>query len=413
MPDSSGERAENCAIIAHMTGPENTELVEVICGLIRDRGPIPFAEFMDLVLYHPQLGYYHSPREKIGPQGDFYTSPNVHPIFGHLIARQLHQMWEILGHPSPLNIVEMGAGKGLLCADILEYCRECLPRFYDDVRYLLAEKSPVFEEKQRALLAPFAAQGKAEWIRPGILLSGQKTITGCLLSNELIDSFPVHLVQQEGGKLREIYVVCGNHSFGEILAPPSTPELEAYLHDYGAPFQEGQRGEINLRALEWVEGVSRSLDRGFVLTIDYGYEAEELYHPSRRQGTLLCYFRHTTSPNPYQRLGYQDITAHVNFSALMRKGETEGLHGAGFTEQYRFLTALGLLQDLEKFEASSERYSATEFLKKKLAMRNFLIPGGMGSLFKVLAQFKGLEEARLIGFQDPFRPAPNFGQNST
>jgi len=271
----------------------------------------------------------------------------------------------------------------------------------------------VFEEKQRALLAPFSARGKVEWVSPGALLSGEKTITGCLLSNELIDSFPVHLVQQEGGKLREIYVVDGDHSFAEILAPPSTPALEAYLRDFGAPFQEGQRGEINLQALEWVEGVSRSLHRGFVLTIDYGYEAEELYDPGRRQGTLLCYFRHTTSPNPYQRVGYQDITAHVNFSALMRKGKTLGLHGAGYTEQYRFLTALGLLQDLEEFEASSERYSPAEFLKKKLAMRNFLIPGGMGSLFKVLAHSKGLGEARLTGFQDPFRPSPDFGQNST
>jgi SAM-dependent MidA family methyltransferase len=408
-PDSSGEGAENCAIITHMTGPENADLVDVIRRLIHDRGRIPFAEFMDLALYHPQLGYYHSPREKIGPEGDFYTSPNIHPIFGHLIARQLHQMWEILGHPSPFQIVEMGAGKGLLCADILDYCREHLPEFYDDVLYTLADKSPVFEEGQRALLATFSAQGKAEWVRPGILLTGEKSITGCLLSNELIDSFPVHLVQQEGGELREIYVVDRDHSFGEMSGPPSTPELGAYLHEYGAPFQEGQRGEINLGAIQWVEGVSRSLRRGFTLTIDYGYEAKELYHPSRRQGTLLCYFRHTTSPNPYQRVGYQDITAHVNFSALIRKGETLGLQRAGYTEQYRFLTALGLLQDLEKFEARSGRYSAAEFLKKKLAMRNFLIPEGMGRLFKVLAQFKGLGEAKLIGFRDPFRPMSNFG----
>ena len=387
-----------------MTGPENADLVDVILRLIHDRGRIPFAEFMDLALYHPKLGYYDAAGEKIGPEGDFYTSPNIHPIFGHLIARQLHQMWGILGHPSPFQILEMGAGKGLLCADILDYCREHLPRFYDDILYLLAEKSPAFEEKQRALLAPFSARGKVEWVHPGTLLTGGPAITGCLLSNELIDSFPVHLAQQEDGELREIYVVDRDHSFGETLGPPSTPELEAYLHDYGAPFQEGQRGEINLGALEWVEGMSRSLSRGFVLTIDYGYEAEELYHPSRPQGTLLCYFRHTTSPNPYQRVGYQDITAHVNFSALIRKGERLGLQRAGYTEQYRFLTALGLLQDLEKFETTSGRYSSTEFLKKKLAMRNFLIPEGMGRMFKVLAQFKGLGEAKLIGFQDPFRP---------
>ena len=396
-----------------MMGPENTELVDLIRGLIRDRGPISFAEFMDLVLYHSQLGYYNSSREKIWPGGDFYTSPNVHPIFGHLIARQLCQMWEILDQPSPFNIVEMGAGRGLLCADILDYCREHLPAFYDDVLYLLAEKSPQFEEKQRALLAPFSAQGKTEWVSPRVLLNGGKPLVGCLLSNELIDSFPVHLVQQERGELREIYVVNQGHSFAELLGPPSTPALEAYLRDYGTPFQEGQRGEINLRALEWVEGVNRSLHRGFVLTIDYGYEAQELYHPSRRGGTLLCYYRHTTSTDPYQRLGYQDITAHVNFSALMRQGETLGLHAAGYTEQYKFLTALGLLQDLERFEASFGRYSIPEFLKRKLAMRNFLLPGEMGSLFKVLAQYKGLREARLRGFQDPFRPAQDFGEIST
>jgi SAM-dependent MidA family methyltransferase len=391
---------------------ENTELVEVIRERIRDHGRIPFAEYMDLVLYHPQLGYYNSSREKIGPEGDFYTSPNIHPIFGHLIARQLHQIWETLGHPSPFQIVEMGAGKGLLCADILGYCRDHLYRFYDHILYILAEKSPVSEAKQKALLAEFSAQGKAGWVNPEGLLSEKNHFTGCLLSNELIDSFPVHLVQQEGGKLWEIYVVNRGNAFAEILAPPSTPALEAYLRDYGAPFQEGQRGEINLQALEWIEGVNRSLHRGFVLTIDYGYEAEELYHPSRRQGSLLCYFRHKTSMNPYQRLGYQDITAHVNFSALIRKGETLGLHKAGYAEQYKFLAALGLLQDLEKFEGTCNRYSALDFFKNKLAMRNFLIPGGMGSLFKVLAQFKGGEEIKLIGFQDPFCPPKDSGSDS-
>ncbi len=388
-------------------------MVEVIRERIRDRGQITFAEYMDLVLYHPQLGYYNTSREKIGPEGDFYTSPNVHRIFGHLIARQLHQMWAILGHPSPCHIVEMGAGKGLLCADILGYCRDHLPKFYEDISYILAEKSPVFEEKQRALLAEFSAQGKAGWVRPEVLLNGGKPITGCFLSNELIDSFPVHLVQQEGGQLHEIYVTDQDYSFREILDSPSTPAVEVYLRTYGAPFHEGQRGEVNLQALEWLEAVSRNLHRGFILTIDYGYGAEELYHPSRRQGTLLCYFRHTTSRNPYQRIGYQDITAHVNFSALIRKGETLGLHKVGYTEQYKFLAALGLLQDLEKFEASSDQYSPAEFLKEKLAMRNFLVPEGMGSLFKGLAQFKGQGEIKLIGFQDPFRPPGDSGSDST
>ncbi len=390
-------------IIAHMPAPENKELVEIIRERIHSRGEIPFAEFMDLVLYHPRHGYYTSPMEKIGPKGDFYTSPNVHPIFGHLIARQLHQMWEILGQPSPFNIVEMGAGKGLLCSDILSYCRDHFPRFYADVLYILAERSPMYEEKQRALLAGFSAQGKARWVSPDGLLSHERPIIGCFLSNELIDAFPVHLVQQEGGQLCEIYVVDRGNSFTEILGPPSNPSLEVYIQTYGSPFHEGQRGEVNLHALEWVEGVNRSLERGFVLTIDYGYEAKELYHASRRLGTLLCYFRHRTSTNPYQRVGYQDITSHVNFSALVRKGEAIGLQKVGYTEQYKFLAALGLLQDLEDLERNSGLYSAPDFLKNKLAMKKFLVPEGMGTVYKVLAQGKSLGEVKLSGFQDPFR----------
>jgi SAM-dependent MidA family methyltransferase len=385
-----------------MPEPENKELIKIIKERIRDRGMISFAEFMDLALYHPEQGYYSSPREKIGREGDFYTSPSIHPIFGHLIARQLHQMAEILGYPSPFSIVEMGAGKGMVCSDILNYYRHHLPGFYDDILYILAEKSPSFEEKQRTFLAEFAADGKIKWVSPDVLLSGERFYVGCLLSNELIDSFPVHLVQQKGGQLCEVYVGDQDNGLAEILGPPSTPSLGAYLQDYGLPFQEGQRGEVNLKALEWVEAVSRGLQRGFVLTIDYGYEAQELYHPSRRQGTLLCYFRHTISTNPYQRIGYQDITSHVNFSALVRKGEAVGLQKVGCTEQYKFLAALGLLEDLEKIEKSSDQYSHPDFLRNKLAMKNFLVPEGMGRIFKVLGQWKGRREAKLLGFQDPF-----------
>jgi SAM-dependent MidA family methyltransferase len=385
-----------------MPEPENKELIKIIKERIRDRGMISFAEFMDLALYHPEQGYYSSPREKIGREGDFYTSPSIHPIFGHLIARQLHQMAEILGYPSPFSIVEMGAGKGMVCSDILNYYRHHLPGFYDDILYILAEKSPSFEEKQRTFLAEFAADGKIKWVSPDVLLSGERFYVGCLLSNELIDSFPVHLVQQKGGQLCEVYVGDQDNGLAEILGPPSTPSLGAYLQDYGLPFQEGQRGEVNLKALEWVEAVSRGLQRGFVLTIDYGYEAQELYHPSRRQGTLLCYFRHTISTNPYQRIGYQDITSHVNFSALVRKGEAVGLQKVGCTEQYKFLAALGLLEDLEKIEKSSDQYSHPDFLRNKLAMKNFLVPEGMGRIFKVLGQWKGRGEAELLGFQDPF-----------
>jgi len=358
---------------------------------------------MSLALYHPQQGYYSSSREKIGPRGDYYTSSNVHPIFGLLLARQLHQMWQVLGQPAPFTIAEMGAGTGQLCLDILNHCQERWPDFYEALSYFLAETSPALVEKQRSLLCDPAVRKRVEWVDPEVLAKGLRPITGCIFSNELIDSFPFHLVQQERGRIQEVYVTCQNDSFEEILGPPSTPAIEEYFRLYGAPLEEGQRAEVNLKALEWMEGMGRALGRGFVLTIDYGYEAAELYHPSRRGGTLLCYFRHTTSSNPFQQIGYQDITAHVNFTALMRKGEAVGLRTIGYTEQYKFLVALGLLEELENLEKSSGAKSGPDFWKNKLAMRNFLIPGGMGTLFKVLVQSRGVENPDLSGFHDPLR----------
>ena len=386
-----------------MAGPENKELVRILRDRIGERGKIPFAEFMDLVLYHPREGYYFSPRERIGPEGDYYTSPHVHPAFGQLLARQFHQMWELLDRPSPFTLVEWGAGRGLLCFDILTYCRSQFPDFFRDLFYVLGEVSPPSAEKQKSLIASFRGEEKIQWKDPEALATGRGAFTGCLFSNELIDAFPVHLVQRTGGKLREIYVGCRDQSFEEVLGVPSTPALEEYFSLYGAPLEEGQRAEVNLKALGWIEEVSRPLQRGFVLTIDYGYEAAELYHSDRRDGTLLCYFRHTTSSNPFERIGFQDMTAHVNFTALIKKGEALGLKKAGYAQQFRFLVSLGLLQDLENLEKVSTSSSDPAFLKNKLAMRNLLIPGGMGILFKVLCQSKRVGDVDLLGFQDPFR----------
>ncbi len=383
-----------------MTEPENKDLRLLLAERIRRKGPISFAEFMDLALYHPRHGYYNSGREILGPDGDYYTSPGVHPVFGKLLARQLNQMWEVLDRPSPFFLIEMGAGNGLLCADLLGHLRDFYPDFFENLRYFLEDQSPVMRDKQKALLAGFLP--RVGWTVGEDLLVGGKRHIGCVLSNELIDAFPVHIVQQSGGELQEVFVTLQGDSFAETLRAPSSPVLAEYLHLYGAPLEDGQRAEINLPALAWLEKANRVLERGFILTIDYGFEAEVLYAPSRRNGTLLAYFRHDTSPNPYRRLGFQDLTSHVNFSALIRRGEELGLKKIGFTDQYKFLLALGLLQEMEDFERKSALYSAAQFLKDKLAMKHFLIPGGIGTIFKVLVQGKDVGKPELIGFGDPF-----------
>ena len=385
-----------------MSEPENRELRDILLARIRRQGRISFAEFMDLVLYHPLHGYYNSLKEIIGPEGDYYTSPGVHAIFGKLLARQLTQMWEILDRPSPFFLIELGAGKGLLCSDILSHCRDFFPEFFESLRYFLGDQSPAMRKKQEALLSGFLP--RVEWTDGQDLFKAEEKYTGCVLSNELLDSFPVHIVQQSEGRLQEIFVTLRDDSFAETLSDPSSPAIAEYLHLYGSPLQNGQRAEINLQALTWLEKVNRILERGFVLTIDYGFEAEVLYAPSRRDGTLLAYFHHAAGSDLYRRLGFQDLTAHVNFTALIHRGEDLGLKKIGFTDQYKFLLALGLLQEMEEFEKNSGLYPPTEFLKNKLAMKHFLIPGGMGTLFKVLAQGKAVGNPELIGFGDPFHP---------
>lgn len=385
-----------------MQEQENKELQQIIIEEIRRRGPLPFAEFMDLALYHPQEGYYFSYREKIGAKGDYYTAPHLHPIFSHLLARQMRQMWQILDYPSPFQIVEMGAGPGVLCSHFLNYCQKNFPELFAELNYLILEKSPYFLEEQKKLLRKFLDKGKVYQISSADFLKEQ--MNGVFFSNELVDSFPVHLICQEKGEIREIFVDYDGQKFVEVSGPPSTPLLVEYMQAYGHPLTEGQRGEINLKALSWLTEISRPLQSGFIVTIDYGYEAEELYHPARRAGTLLCYYRHTISNSPYGHLGYQDITAHVNFTALIKKGEALGLKKEGLREQYKFLVALGLLRDLEDLELNRYQFSPVDFLKQKLAMKSLLVPGGMGTLHKVLIQSKEVPKVHLLGLQDILAP---------
>jgi SAM-dependent MidA family methyltransferase len=293
--------------------------------------------------------------------------------------------------------VEFGSGKGLLCHDILCYIRKETPDFFGSLSYQLVETSPFFRREGENLLSGNGLGEKVQWVIPKELENFR--VRGCILSNELIDSFPVHVVTHRDGRLREIYVIHRDGQFREEMGKLSSAELEDYFKRLGLVLDEGQRAEVNLMALDWMEMVGRILTKGFVITIDYGHEAEDLYSPVRRNGTLLCYYRHTWHDNPFERIGHQDITSHVDFTSLMKKGEEMGLRRTGFTTQYGFLIGLGLLKEAQRF--MGENQVSLEGIRSRLAMKTLIFPdGGMGDVFRVLIQHKGLDNPQLDGLRD-------------
>jgi SAM-dependent MidA family methyltransferase len=373
------------------------ELRRFILSQIEKRGPIPFSQFMDWCLYHPDYGYYQSQRMRIGRDGDFYTSPCVHPLFGGLIAKQLSQMSQQSEGPF-FDVVEQGGGTGFLCEDVLRWAKNNSPSFYQRLRYRLIETSSFLLKEQKKRLEKHEKEGKVFWMGPEAFEEGKDLIEGCFFSNELVDAFPVHQVISDHGNLKEIYVTQDHGQLKEQQGELSDPRIASYFQSMDITLEESQRAEVNLRALDWMEKVSHCLKRGFVLTIDYGFLAKELYAPHRREGTLLCYTQHRTSENPYERLGEQDITSHVNFTSLIRKGEEVGLRFTGLVPQYQFLIALGLLQEMESLERGMSEVDALQF---RLSLKHLIEPEiGMGEVFKVLIQHKGIDQPQLDGLRD-------------
>jgi len=374
------------------------ELITAISSEIIKAGPIPFVRFMELALYHPQYGYYMrqpngADHERIGWSGDFYTSADVHPILGRAIAAQARQMDEILGFPTPFTIVEMGAGKGLFARDCLTAIYAEQDDFASRVRYVLIERSPAMRELQRQNLAPWLNKpGLVTWVE-GLDGLAPQSVIGLFFSNELIDAFPVHRVQVKTGRTEELYVDYREGHFVDCLRPLSSAALIHYLQHLNATWPEGYRTEVNLLAMDWMEQVARRMDRGFVMTIDYGHTAQDLYRPERRDGTFLCYFQQQTNEDPFLRVGEQDMTAHVDFSSLASVGEAQGLHVTGFTNQMSFLMGLGVEEMIGTLELESPEFRAAIHLLK---------PDGMGSTFKVLVQHKGISCPELDGLK--FKP---------
>ncbi len=377
--------------MADMT--DDSQLKNIITNRIAQHGRITFAAFMEACLYEPGLGYYTSPGRKVGTEGDFYTSISVHAAFGRVIAREMAQMWRCMGSPAAFTLVECGAGNGRLACDIMDFLAEREPDMYAGLGLVLVEREPSLEAAQSALLA--AHRERVRWLSPEEFASGSFRFSGCLYSNELIDALPVHRVQMTPVGLREIYVTLGDGELAEELGPLSNPAISDYLGRLAIQLHPGQQAEINLAGPEWLATASRALERGFILTIDYGFPAAELFAPRRGRGTLLCYHRHQVEENPYIRLGQQDITSHVDFTTLMQRGEELGLKAVWFGEQYRFLLSAGIVEEIEEVERSP--VAEEEKLRLRMTLKRLIMPeGGMGDTFRVLIQSRGVAEPRLL-----------------
>jgi SAM-dependent MidA family methyltransferase len=298
-----------------------------------------------------------------------------------------------MGEPALFTLVECGAANGRLACDIMDFLAECEATLYHGIHLVLVEKEPSLESAQREMLS--AHIDRLSWLSPEEFASGRFTFSGCLYSNELIDALPTHRVVMTSDGLKEIYVVCTDGEFTEEAGEPSTPEIATHLQRVNVELHSGQQAEVNLNAPQWLASAARALQQGFILTIDYGYTAPELYTPRRKLGTLLCYYRHQTEENPYLRLGSQDITSHVDFTTLMMSGEESGLQNDWFGEQYRFLLSAGIIEEIEKIERSN--ISEEEKLRLRLTLKKLIMPeGGMGDTFKVLIQSKGVKSPRLL-----------------
>ena len=379
---------------------ESTVLRERLVSEIQRNGPMTFCRFMERVLYDPEEGYYRF-RPAIGARGDYLTSPELHPLFGALLARQVEQFWELLERPEAFRLIEIGPGNGTLARGLLGALVDSPCR--NAVRPILIESSAAGRAIQAATLGALAHG--VSWLddTSGLAVAAgdiPAELPAVLLSNELVDSFPVHRVLRTEGVLRELFVDFEGGELVDRPGPLSTPDLAAYFERLGLLPGEGCVAEVNLEALSWMRSVAAVVRRGFVLTLDYGYDAVRLYAPWRRAGTLLCFYRHAVSSDPYRRLGRQDMTTHVDFTSLSDAGAKFGLEPLGLTSQREFLAALGAGEALRGGPSAAP--SLEEYLSRRRAVEALLDEEGLGRI-RVFAQGAGLGQVALAGFPTTYQ----------
>lgn len=344
---------------------------------------IPFSRFMELALYHPKFGYYTSSKPKVGKEGDFFTSATVHPVFAETLADAICRWWDELGLGEPA-LVEVGGGTGYMLKHMLERIKAARLDLYERMQVILVEASPYHRDLQAEAIADFT--GRKVWYSSIEEAAARESVKGVIVSNEYFDAFPVHILDRKKDGWHEIGVTVEKGELHEVRMPHLTEEMASFMEEEKLQVRSGIRIEVNLGMKQAIEQMARLLSQGLILTIDYGDVQDQLYHPSRNRGTLMCYYRHQAHENPYIHLGEQDITAHVNFSALMKWGEAAGLETVSYQRQDQFLVEHGILYKAQN-HTDTDPFTS-QAMKRNRAIQQLILPGGMGGVFQFLVQRK-------------------------
>ncbi len=389
-------------------------LRQIIEQEISERGPIPFSRYMELCLYHPELGYYSRNAEQFGKAGDFYTSSDVHAVFGRLLARQFDEIWHVMGSPAQFEILELGPGRGLFAQDVLDWSEKKFPEFFQSLHYALLERSPALRRRLVETLARFLESGRASFTPTnGSENGGEDTavegttsvvsngvagkralvpeVPVIIFANEFFDALPVEIISTQGA----LRISTQDNRFVETWIPPSAKELE-FLDRYSVHPEPGERVEVPLVAQRFLSTLVASMRKGILIAIDYGYTRQEQL-AGRHRGTLMAYRGHSATPNPYEAPGEQDLTAHVNFTALVAAAEESGMQALPLLTQSQFLMGIG--ENNQFADVFEDCRVPQERAKVALQLKHLVTPAGMGESFQVLVAAKGVDVERVAGLR--------------
>ncbi|MGA8153392.1 MAG: SAM-dependent methyltransferase [Terriglobales bacterium] len=373
-------------------------LREKIVNEIREHGPIPFSRYMELCLYDPGLGYYSRNAEQFGKAGDFYTSSDVHAVFGRLLAWQFDEMWRVLDRPEQIEILELGPGRGLFAQDVLDWSEKKFPQFFAALHYSLVEQSPALQVRLQVTLDRHFSSHKVSLPQrlnpsfpggPVLQRALAPEVPLVIFTNEFFDALPVEVLSSQG----VLRVSEKEGCFVETWVPASAAEID-FVDRYSVQPDLGERVEIPLLAQHYMSAIADALGRGFAVVIDYGYTQRE-QRAGRHRNTLTAYRQHSVSDNPYEAPGEQDITAHVNFTALTAAAEANGMRAQPLVTQSQFLMGIG--ENNQFADAFEDCRLPQEHAKVALQLKHLVTPAGVGETFQVLVCGRGVEAERLSG----------------